>query len=371
MARKMSALLLCLALLPAALFAQNQNGAKPTDSQILAQVNHTIATEQAFQGMTIIPVVSNGVVTLSGTVSNYAAKVLASDEIANIDGVRTVLNNLNIDSSYAAPPSQPQQQQYPQQDQQPPSQYGNQQPSQYGNQPAPQYGSQQQTNSGYSQNSGQMPPAQPYSGPSVTSTQTVILPSGTLLPVRLSEEINTATAQPNQIFHADLVSNIQYNNYLLIPRGTIFVGRVISAQAAGRFAGYPELAIELTGFTLNGPNGPQRISVITDPISSQGKGRGKNTAVKAGGGALLGTLIGAIAGGGKGAAIGALSGGALGAGMNIKRGQEIDLKPEQLLQFRTSDTTVETVFLHNGVQIPPAPFTTPVLLPSPQQPPQN
>lgn len=383
MARKMSALLLCLALLPAALFAQNQNGAKPTDSQILAQVNHTIATEQAFQGMTIIPAVSNGVVTLSGTVSNYAAKVLASDEIANIDGVRTVLNNLNIDSSYNAPPSQSQQpQQYPQQNpqdqqppsqygSQPPSQYGSQQPSQYGNQPAPQYGTQQPTNSGYSQNSGQMPPAQPYSGPSVTGTQTVILPSGTLLPVRLSEEINTATAQPNQIFHADLVSDIHYNNYLLIPRGTIFVGRVISAQAAGRFAGYPELAIELTGFTLNGPNGPQKISVITDPISSQGKGRGKNTAEKAGGGALLGTIIGAIAGGGKGAAIGALSGGALGAGMNIKRGQEINLQPEQLLQFRTSDTTVETVFLHNGVQIPPAPFTTPVLLPSPQQPPQN
>ena len=57
--------------------------------------------------------------------------------------------------------------------------------------------------------------------------------------------------------------------------------------------------------------------------------------------------------------------------MNVRRGQEIDLKPEQLLQFRTNDTTVETVYLHNGQQIPPTAYTAPVLLPSSQQPPSN
>ncbi len=376
MVRKICTLLLSLALLPATVFAQNQGNAKPTDSQILAQVNHTIANEQAFKGMTIIPTVSNGVVTLSGTVGNYAAKVLASDEISNINGVRTVLNNLNVNSSNAATSSQPQQQYqepqpYQQQSQQPPPPYGNQSSPMYPYQQPSQYAGQQQPPPSYGQNSGQMPPAEPYNGPSVTSTKTVILPSGTLLPVRLSGEINTATAQPNQIFHADLVSDINYDNDLLIPRGTIFIGRIISAQPAGRFSGYPELSIELTDFTVNGPDGPQKISVITEPISSKGKGRGANTAKKAGGVAVLGAIIGAVAGGGKGAAIGALSGGAVGAGMNIRRGQEIVLQPEQLLQFSTSDTTVETVYLHNGVQIPPTPSTRPVLLPSPQQPPAN
>lgn len=376
MVRKICTLLLSLALLPATVFAQNQGNAKPTDSQILAQVNHTIANEQAFKRMTIIPTVSNGVVTLSGTVSNYAAKVLASDEISNINGVRTVLNNLNVNSSYTAPSSQPPQQYqeppqqtYQQQSEQPPPQYGNQAPPTYANQQPSQYAAPQQPSPSDGQNSGQMPPAAPYTGPSVTGTRTIILPSGTLLPVRLSGEINTATAQPNQIFHADLVSDVNYDNDLLIPRGTIFIGRIISAQPAGRFSGYPELSIELTGFTINGPDGPQRVSVITEPISSRGKGRGANTAKKAGGVAVLGAIIGAVAGGGKGAAIGALSGGAVGAGMNIRRGHEIVLPPEQLLQFRTSDTTVETVYLHNGVQIPPTPSTTPVLMPSPQPPP--
>lgn len=367
MVRKISALLLCLALFPAASLAQSQSNTKPTDSQILTQINHTIANEQAFKGMTIIPSVNNGVVTLSGTVSNYAAKVLASNEVSNIDGVRTVLNNLNVDSSYKAP-AQPAQQ-YQQQQQttsQPPPQSEQQNPQDQ-SQPQPQYNNQQPAQNN-NQNSGQKPPAQPYSGPSVTSTKTVVLPADTYLPVRLSDEINTKTAQPNDVFHAELVQDIRFDNYTIIPRGTIFVGRVISAQPAGRFAGYPELSIELVSFTIDGPEGPQKVSVITEPISSKGQGRGENTAKKAGGGAVLGAIIGAIAGGGKGAAIGAVSGGALGAGMNVRRGEEIDLKPEQLLQFKTNDTTVVDVYLHNGQQIPPAPSTTPRLLPSSQQP---
>ncbi len=358
MVRKFSVLLLSLALLPAVLFAQNQSNSKPTDAQILAQANRVISQEQAFKGMDIVPSVSNGVVTLSGTVSNYAAKVLASDEMSNIKGVRTVLNNLNVAPSSASSAPSQQTQTQPYRNQNAPPQ---QQSTRY-NQQSSQYGQQQMSSP---------PPAQPYKGPSVTNTKNVILPSGTLLPVRLSNEINTKTAQANDIFHAELVHDVTYHGYVLIPHGTIFVGRIISAQPAGRFSGYPELSIELISFVINTPKGPKHVSVITQPLSSRGKGRGKNTAKKAGGGALLGAIIGAVAGGGKGAAIGALSGGAFGAGMNIKRGQEIDLKPEQLLQFKTSDTTVVPVFLHNGVQIPPTPSTTPILHPTQQQQPQQ
>lgn len=68
-------------------------------SRLLAQVSRTLAHEQAFRGMRIIPTDSKGVVTLSGTVSNYAAKVLASNEIGKIKGVRMVLNNLKVEPS--------------------------------------------------------------------------------------------------------------------------------------------------------------------------------------------------------------------------------------------------------------------------------
>ena len=79
-----------------------------------------------------------------------------------------------------------------------------------------------------------------------------------------------------------------------------------------------------------------------------------NTAEKAGGGAGLGAIVGALAGRGRGAAIGAGSGGGLGAGINaVTRGKEIDLKPEQLLQFRTAAPFEVTLMLQNGKQVMP------------------
>ncbi|HLI76245.1 MAG TPA: BON domain-containing protein [Acidobacteriaceae bacterium] len=315
MIRTISAVLLCAAL-PVAGYAQTH---RPTDREILIKVSRTLAQEQAFNGMTIIPSVSHGIVTLTGNVTSYAAKVLASTEISGIAGVKTVLNNLNVvPEGEAAPAPAPE-------------------PA-----PAPPPAAQQ----------GPPPSTQEY-----TSMQSVNLPAGTSLPVRLVEEINTKNAQANDVFHATLLSDVTADGFVLIPHDTVLIGRVISAQSAGRFTGYPELSLELTGFILNTPNGPQRIGLITDPLSSKGNGRGKNTAEKAGGGAALGAIIGAIAGGGTGAAIGALAGGGLGAGINVRRGKEIDLKPEQLLTFKTNSAASVPVYLDNGSQIIPNPAT--------------
>jgi len=52
----------------------------------------------------------------------------------------------------------------------------------------------------------------------------------------------------------------------------------------------------------------------TDQYRKEGKSRGKNTAEKVGGGAIIGGIIGAIAGGGKGAAIGSAAGAGVGGG---------------------------------------------------------
>ncbi len=327
MLRSLRALALCAAVLPMATYAQ---APKPTDHQILIHVSRTLATEPAFNGMTIIPSVSHGVVTLTGSVTSYAAKVLASNEIANIQGVRTVLNNLSVEPSDSAGPPQAQP-------------------------------------SATDQSTPPPPPAQDEnstpSGDPFASMRSLNVPAGTVLPVRLVEQINTKDAKANDPFHATLLADITHKGYVLIPRGTVFVGRVISAQPAGRFAGHAELSLELLSFTLNTPQGQQQMGLITDPLSSEGKGRGKNTAVKAGGGAAFGAIIGALAGGGEGAAIGALSGGALGAGTNIRRGQEIVLQPEQRLDFTVQAPASVPVYLNqDGQQIIPNPATTPQLL---------
>ena len=80
-------------------------------------------------------------------------------------------------------------------------------------------------------------------------------------------------------------------------------------------------------------------NVQTSQWSRQGKGEGKNTAVKAGGGAALGAIIGGLAGGGKGAAIGSVAGAGAGTGVAAtKKGQQIKLPPESTLSFLLINT---------------------------------
>src|SRR6185369_892734 len=64
-------------------------------------------------------------------------------------------------------------------------------------------------------------------------------------------------------------------------------------------------------------------------------GSNRRTGKYAGGGAVIGSIIGAIAGGGKGAAIGAVAGGGAGAvGQTVTRGRDVNVPAESLLTFR-------------------------------------
>jgi hypothetical protein len=68
---------------------------------------------------------------------------------------------------------------------------------------------------------------------------------------------------------------------------------------------------------------------------AQGIGANKRTATMLGGGAALGTLIGAVAGGGKGAAVGALAGAAAGTGAEVlTKGKAVQVPAESKLRFK-------------------------------------
>jgi hypothetical protein len=70
----------------------------------------------------------------------------------------------------------------------------------------------------------------------------------------------------------------------------------------------------------------------------EGVGKNKRTAKYVGGGAVAGTLIGALAGGGKGAAIGALAGGAAGAGaQTLTKGKNVNIPAETDLKFKLAE----------------------------------
>jgi len=117
----------------------------------------------------------------------------------------------------------------------------------------------------------------------------------------------------------------------VIPAGASARGTVVDAKPLGKIKGAALLEVRLTSITVNGAE--QKIE--TSAVERTEKGKGKRTAVIAGGGTALGAIVGGIAGGGKGAAIGALAGGGAGAGGAAYTGnKDIVLPAESALSFK-------------------------------------
>ncbi len=160
---------------------------------------------------------------------------------------------------------------------------------------------------------------------------TVTIPAGQSILVRMIDGVDSAKNHVGDIFHASLETELTVNGALVARKGTDVYGRLAEAKEAGHIAGSSELQLELTRMVIDGRDYP----VVSSDYTLQGKGRGKNTAEKVGGGAALGAIIGAIAGGGKGAAIGAgVGAGAGGAVQVLTRGQQVKVPSETLLEFR-------------------------------------
>jgi hypothetical protein len=163
----------------------------------------------------------------------------------------------------------------------------------------------------------------------------------------LADAIDTKTASDGDHFSATLAAPITIGGNIVLPVGTRASGTVVTSHSAGKFNGNAVLALTLDTLRLGG----NPYSIQTSEFEDAGKGRGKRTAVGAGGGAAFGAIVGALAGGGKGAAIGALAGGGAGtAGAAFTGKKDIVLPAETRLHFRlTAPVTVQ-----NPQSVPPA-----------------
>ena len=159
----------------------------------------------------------------------------------------------------------------------------------------------------------------------------VTVPAGTRILVRMVDSIDSTKNKAGDKFTATLETNLMAVDTLVVPKGATVYGRLTNAKSAGRMSGSSQLTLELTDIVVRGTAYP----ILTSDYEVKGKGEGSKTAKKVVGGAGLGALIGGIAGGGKGAAIGAASGGALGTGVAAsKKGQQLSIPSETLLEFR-------------------------------------
>jgi len=162
--------------------------------------------------------------------------------------------------------------------------------------------------------------------------QPLVIPSGTVLTVRLDQEVSSKTSHEGDPFNATLEQPLVINGTTVAPVGTPASGKVTEAHAAGKFKGGATLNLSLDTVLIQ----QSRYQIQATPITQTSKGKGKRSATMIGGGTGAGALIGGIAGGGKGAAIGALVGagaGTAGAGMTGNK-NDITLPAEAALSFK-------------------------------------
>ncbi len=159
----------------------------------------------------------------------------------------------------------------------------------------------------------------------------IVIDAGAVLTVTIDQSISSKTNNPGDRFDASIASPLTVGGKEVIPVGAKCSGTVTDAKSAGRFKGGAVLGIVLSSVTVNG----KTYNVQTTAVEEAGKGRGKRTAIGAGGGAAVGAIIGAIAGGGKGAAIGAGAGAGAGtAGAAFTGNRDITIPAETRLSFK-------------------------------------
>ena len=297
----------------------------PNDAQLASDIQTRLSADSGLQGKQLSVQAANGTVTLAGTVDNENQRQAAARYAASAEGVKQVVNNLQVAPPVAASEPAPAEEVRPRAAHVAPAA-----------RPRPRAralpsSSDVSTYSSPATTAAVAPvsatTATPYTSP---PPQKVTIPSGTTLAVRLVDTIDSETSQPGQTFRATLDSPLAVEGDVAIPAGYDVQGHIIDVKSAGKFAGQSVLALQLDRISVSG----KYYNIQTDQYRRQGSSRGKNTAAKVGTGAGIGAIIGAIAGGGKGAAIGAAAGGGLGGGVQAAtKGQQIKLPSETVLNF--------------------------------------
>jgi len=319
-----------------------------TDAQVASDVQNKINGDSSIPDKQLNINANNGVVTLTGTVASDAERNAAGNDAAQIEGVKTVVNNLEVAPASAAnQTAQPEEQAS---NNPPPPVREERRPS-----PSSRYRSSRSSSSkSASNNSGDnglrttVPSSSsnastgsnsydsaqstaPAAPTPVPPPQKVTVPSGTQISVRLNDEVDSEKAQVGDVFHGSISAPVTVGEETVIPTTADVEGRVVEVKSAGRFAGQSVLTLELTKLTMSG----KTYSLQTSQWTKSGNGRGKSTAAKVGGGAAVGAVLGGIFGGGKGAAIGAAAGAGAGTGVSAAtKGQQIILRPEAVIAFQ-------------------------------------
>lgn len=324
------ALYLCALLLAGALGLTIGCTRAPNDAQVAGSVQSKIYADPNVQSRQITVQSANGIVTLSGYANSDAERATAAADAAQVEGVKTVVNNLEVSSPAQA--AAPAAEQPAQQEEAPAPAAVRRRAVRHRERRAPAATTQNASDT-MAMNSAPAPaPAEPATPPPPPPPKPVMIPSGTNIAIRLIDPIDSEKNQTGQSFRATLDSPLaDENGNVVVPAGFEVTGRLDEVKSAGRFAGQSDVVMSLTRLSVHG----RSYSLQTNQYSRKGSSRGKATAAKVGGGAAVGAILGGLLGGGKGAAIGATVGAGAGTGVSAAtKGQQIVLPSETVLNFQ-------------------------------------
>jgi len=314
------------------------------DTQTVSNIQAKLSSDSGLQGKQMTVQSDKGTVTLSGTVDNDAQREAAAKYAASEPGVKTVINNLQVGSQQASaePAPAPAPEPTPAQTRGAPRSRNKEKPSpsrKHSHHAADSSDQMAQASAPPATNSVPPPNQDPAPAPVQHAAATpppppepakVTVPSGAVIPVRLVDAIDSATAQVGDTFHSTLDAPVAVDGDVAIPAHYDVEGHVVNAQSSGKFAGRALLELQLDRIKV----GEKYYNIETDHFKQETGSRGKNTAEKVGGGAIAGAILGGIFGGGKGAAIGSVAGAGAGGGVQAaSKKPDIKLSSEKVLTF--------------------------------------
>jgi hypothetical protein len=308
---------------------------KPNDQAITSDIQTKLFEDPVLKTRDIRVTSENSVVTLNGIVSTELEKAAAVRLAGKVKGVSQVVDQLEIQASAAETAPAPTEAEPPAQDTftakaHPPSTktpravpYRNPASETKAAPPAP-------TETAHSHEPAPPPPTHTAAAPLPPKPEVFTIPAGTVVTVRMIDEIDSSRHRPGEEFAATVDAPIAVGERVIIPRGSDARVRLIESRSAGRIKGQSELQVELVGVAVEN----MTYAIETSVVERKGASEGKRTATAVGGGAALGGLIGAIAGKGKGAAIGAAVGAGAGTAVGAAtKGQQVNIPSEAKLDF--------------------------------------
>jgi hypothetical protein len=158
----------------------------------------------------------------------------------------------------------------------------------------------------------------------------VTLSSGSVIPVRLSDEVNSSHDKAGELYTGTVDPSVLIDNHVVIPRGTEAHIRAVEVKKGGHLHGKAKVRLELVSLIMNG----ERLGVESNqPSKKEGAAHAKASAAAKrgpeGAGAMTGNP-GAVAG----PVIAAFSA----AKVDVKPGSRIEFTLEAPFRFQPPPT---------------------------------